>query len=456
MPYNIPKGSSSYVLMFLMVQSSDDKSPATGLTNWNGGGSNPICKISKNGASGVSPSGSISETDSTNMPGWYQVAGNATDEGTAGPLAIHASATACDNTDFIVAMIVDPAVVLAGVNVLQLLGTAWLTPVTAGTPDVNVKLINAVSTSPVTTIKAVQGLTTADTVATATAVTTVNGLAANVITASSIAAAALNGKGDWNTTTPPTTAAIATAVWQDATSGDFTAASSIGKSLYTTGNAPGAASGLALVGSNVGTATSVSGAVGSVAGNVGGNVVGSVASVTAAVTVTGDLSATMKASVTTAATAATPTVTISVGTGTGQLSITSGVVSAILTAAGNLAIWDVVTSLITTSGAIGPLIITNLDTNVGSRLATSGYTAPPTATVIADALLDRDMSAGTDSGTNTFRTPRQAFRMMRNKVTADTSPGVVYKENDSDESWTFATTTSAGAPPIVEIDPTGP
>jgi hypothetical protein len=86
-----------------------------------------------------------------------------------------------------------------------------------------------------------------------------------------------------------TAAQVATGVWQDATAGDFTIASSIGKSLYTTGNAPGAASGIAIVGSNMGTATSVSGAVGSVTGNVGGNVVGSVASVTAAVAVTSNI-----------------------------------------------------------------------------------------------------------------------------------------------------------------------
>lgn len=92
-----------------------------------------------------------------------------------------------------------------------------------------------------------------------------------------------------------TAAQIATGVWQDTTAGDFTVASSIGKSLFTSGNAPGAASGLALVGSNMGTVSSVSGAVGSVTGNVGGsvasvtgnvggNVVGSVASVTNGVT----------------------------------------------------------------------------------------------------------------------------------------------------------------------------
>ncbi len=83
-----------------------------------------------------------------------------------------------------------------------------------------------------------------------------------------------------------TAAQAATGVWQDATPGDFTVTGSIGKSLFTSGNAPGAASGLALVGSNVGTATGVSGAVGSVTGNVGGNVVGSVGSVTAGVSVT--------------------------------------------------------------------------------------------------------------------------------------------------------------------------
>lgn len=92
-----------------------------------------------------------------------------------------------------------------------------------------------------------------------------------------------------------TAAQIATGVWQDTTAGDFTVASSIGKSLFTSGNAPGAASGLALVGSNMGTVSSVSGSVGSVTGNVGGsvasvtgnvggNVVGSVASVTNGVT----------------------------------------------------------------------------------------------------------------------------------------------------------------------------
>jgi hypothetical protein len=62
-----------------------------------------------------------------------------------------------------------------------------------------------------------------------------------------------------------TAAQIATGVWQDTTAGDFTTVGSIGKSLFTSGNAPGAASGLALVGSNMGTASSVTGSVASIA-----------------------------------------------------------------------------------------------------------------------------------------------------------------------------------------------
>ncbi len=51
----------------------------------------------------------------------------------------------------------------------------------------------------------------------------------------------------------PTVGQIATAVWQDSTAGDFTAAGSIGKSLFTSGNVPGAASGLLIAGSNAAT-----------------------------------------------------------------------------------------------------------------------------------------------------------------------------------------------------------
>lgn len=142
------------------------------------------------------------------------------------------------------------------------------------------------------------------------------------------------------------------------------------------------------------TIASVTGAVGSVTGNVGGNVVGSVASVTAGVTVT----------------------TNNDKTGYG------------LSAAAVQAIWDALTSALTTVGSIGKRIadnldaaitsrmatftyttpptviairtemdsnstkLANLDTTISSRLATAGYTAPPTAAANADAVWDETLA----------------------------------------------------------------
>lgn len=121
------------------------------------------------------------------------------------------------------------AVTVSG-DVLKWNGTAVSAPATAGIPEVNVKNINNVSTSAVTTVKAVQGLTTADTIVTVSG--NVNG---NV-------------------------------------------AGSVGSVTGAVGSVTGN------VGGNVvGSVGSVTGAVGSVTGNVGGNVVGSVASVTGAV-----------------------------------------------------------------------------------------------------------------------------------------------------------------------------
>lgn len=52
-----------------------------------------------------------------------------------------------------------------------------------------------------------------------------------------------------------TQAQIAACVWQDTTAGDFTVASSIGKSLYTSGVVPGGSGGLLISGTNIGTTT---------------------------------------------------------------------------------------------------------------------------------------------------------------------------------------------------------
>jgi hypothetical protein len=76
-------------------------------------------------------------------------------------------------------------------------------------------------------------------------------------------------------------------------------------------------------------------------------------------------------------------------------------------------------------------------------------------TVIADALLDRDMSTGTDSGSTTVRTMRQALRFLRNKFAIVAGTLTVYKEDDTTASWTAAITTTAGNP-VSSSDPAGP
>lgn len=204
-----------------------------------------------------------------------------------------------------------PAVTVTGVPLVDakyLLGTVFPTPTVAGVPNVNVKTINDVATTPITTIKAVQGLAVDGVI---TTLTNLPSIPANWLTAAGINAAALNGKGDWNTTTPPTSAAIATAVWTDTTAGDFTTALSVGKSVMN--------------GVSLGTGLTI-------------------AAVSGAVSITGDLSATMKTSVTTAATAATPTIAATqafnnTGTWTGSLTGSVGSVTGF-----NAALVDAATS----------------------------------------------------------------------------------------------------------------
>lgn len=93
MSYRVQQSTTAYALMFLLVQSSDHITPLTGAA--------PTVKLSKNGGGGAAPSGTVSEVDATNMPGWYKVAGNATDSNTLGSLALHATAASADPSDTI-------------------------------------------------------------------------------------------------------------------------------------------------------------------------------------------------------------------------------------------------------------------------------------------------------------------------------------------------------------------
>jgi len=71
-------------------------------------------------------------------------------------------------------------------------------------------------------------------------------------------------------------------------------------------------------------------------------------------------------------------------------------------------------------------------------------------TAQADALLNRDMSAVSDTNA---RSPLNALRILRNKVSSSAGTLTVTKENDSTSAWTAALTTDAAAEPIITVDP---
>ena len=116
--------------------------------------------------------GGFKEIDATNMPGWYRFDIPNTNISTGrsvcihfkgvtnmAPLPLEISLTGWNNQDAVRGGLTALPNAAAGANgglplgdasgrvdVGKLLGTAWLTPGTAGTPDVNVKLWNGLTT----------------------------------------------------------------------------------------------------------------------------------------------------------------------------------------------------------------------------------------------------------------------------------------------------------------------
>jgi len=232
----------------------------------------------------------------------------------------------------------------------------------------------------------------------------------------------------------------------------------------------------------------VAGSVGSVTGNVGGNVAGSVGSVTGAVgSVTGLTAANLDVAVSTRLatagyTAPDNTSIAAILVDTAEIGVAGAGLTNINLPNQTMDIVGNITGNLSGSvGSVTGLTAANLDTTISSRasaadLATvAGYldteiaaikaktdnlpAAPaavgdiPTAIQNADALLNRDMSVGTDSGSATVRTPRQALRALRNKTSVSGSTLTITKEDDSTASWTAALTTDAAALPITGIDP---
>lgn len=95
-----------------------------------------------------------------------------------------------------------------------------------------------------------------------------------------------------------------------------------------------------------------------------------------------------------------------------------------------------------------------IDANVDLILAdtsTDGVAiSAAVANEIADALLNRDMSAVADT---TARSPLNALRLLRNKYSVSGSTLTVTKEDDTTSAWTSALTTDATADPVTGSDP---
>lgn len=163
-------------------------------------------------------------------------------------------------------------------DVVQWNGTAVATPTVAGVPEVDVTHFNGTA-----------GTFSAGRPEVNTTHAAGTAWGSGAITASSIAASALNGKGDWNigktgyslTQTFPTN-------FSDLAITASTGRVTVGTNADKTGYSLVATTGLGnqtadITGSLSGSVGSVTGAVGSVTGNVGGNVVGSVGSVTGSI-----------------------------------------------------------------------------------------------------------------------------------------------------------------------------
>lgn len=72
---------------------------------------------------------------------------------------------------------------------------------------------------------------------------------------------------------------------------------------------------------------------------------------------------------------------------------------------------------------------------------------------IADAVLDRDMGTGTDSGSSTVRTPRDALRALRNRVVLSGNTLTVYDEDDTTTAWTASLVTTGDSNFPTAFDP---
>jgi len=238
--------TSQIISLGQFLNSTDGDTEENGLTI-----ANTDIKLRKNGATTLANKNSGGATNISN--GVYHATLNATDSNTLGRLEIYvhvAGALPVKGTFRVLTQTAFDAIYTGTFNNLG--GTAQsedndtkisLIPTTAmrGTDnaatsakqDTMETTLNAIPTTAMrgtdgvdtSTMRGTDGVDTATMRGTDSALTSLPSIPANWITAAGIAASALNGKGDWNTSktgysltvTPPTAAAISTQVWGETT-----------------------------------------------------------------------------------------------------------------------------------------------------------------------------------------------------------------------------------------------
>jgi hypothetical protein len=300
------------------------------------------------------------------------------------------------------------------IDAVQLLGTAWATPGTAGTPDVNVL---ALSTAAILSIwhQALAQISTASTI--------------GKLIKDYLDAAISTRLASASYTTPPTGAAIADAICDEVISTGHSVANSLGKITYDNVNAP----------------------------------IATVDTVVDAIKAKTDL---------------IPANPAAVGSKMDIADSPSSTGVAVIVAA----IWDKLTSGITTTGSIGKLIKDYLDAAISTRLASASYTAPPTAvqnrqemdsnsTKLAnlDAAVTTRAAASTALSTSVWTSGRAALldfldalvssRLASASYTAPPTVGAIADQVWDEQMSGHTTTGSAGkalsnasAPSVSEID----
>lgn len=157
-------------------------------------------------------------------------------------------------------------------------------------------------------------------------------------------------------------------------------------------------------------------------------------------------------------------VLLSPGTGTGQVSLSSGQVTVAtnndktgygLSAAAVQAVWDALTSALTTVGSIGKLLVDRIDAAISSRSTLS--TAQVNAEVVDVLTVDTlpELSQAQPATTPTFATGLMLLYMsLRNKLTQtatqmklhNNAGTVIAKSATSDDGSTFVRDTLASGP----------